>query len=236
MNHRLKSFIKSTPGLRLVARLVERAIGRWASRGFSSSDYWDTRYRTEGSSGAGSSSRLARFKADTLNAFIEQHCIGSVIEFGSGDGSQLQLANYPDYVGVDVSRTILHRARTLYGGDSTKRFYHVDELPAGIEADLTLSLDVVYHLVEDTVFHAHMEQLFSASRRFVVIYASNFDRRDAAHVRHRRFTDWIEANRPEFNLNETIPNPYPYDPRNSDQTSFADFFIYQRGRWGQPNG
>jgi hypothetical protein len=95
-------------------------------------------------------------------------------------------------------------------------------------ADLSLSLDVIYHLVEDRVFHAHMEQLFAAGRKFVVIYASNFDRHDARHVRHRKFTKWVEANRPEFVLIDAVKNPYPWDPANSDETSFADFFVYER--------
>ena len=95
-------------------------------------------------------------------------------------------------------------------------------------AELALSLDVIYHLVEDPIFHAHMEQLFAAAQKFVVIYASNFERRDAAHVRHRKFTDWVETNRADFTLIQTIKNPYPWDPTNSDETSFADFFIYER--------
>jgi hypothetical protein len=39
--------------------------------------------------------------------------------------------------------------------------------------DLELSLDVIYHLVEDEVFDAYMRSLFAHAGRFVVIYSSN---------------------------------------------------------------
>lgn len=225
---RLKALVKRTPGLRIVARMVESALGRWGSRRFNSAEYWDARYRSEGSSGPGSYNRLAKFKADTLNEFVRMHAISTVIEFGSGDGGQLMLAQYPKYIGVDVSRTAIERTRTLFANDPTKTFVHIDELPGGQLAELALSLDVIYHLVEDSVFHAHMDRLFAAAQRYVAIYASNFDRRDAMHVRHRKFTDWVERNRADFELIEMIRNPYPWDPRNSDQTSFADFYFYGR--------
>lgn len=230
----LKSLIKRTPGLRVVGRMAERALGRWGSRGFSSSDYWDARYRSEGNSGTGSSKRLAKFKADFLNEFVRAHGVETVIEFGSGDGRQLKLADYPNYIGVDVSPTAIEEARSLFPGDRTKTFVQLAEYRSDLVAELALSLDVIYHLVEDPIFYAHMEQLFAASQKFVVIYASNFKRRDAAHVRHRKFTDWVESNRPDFNLIQTIKNPYPWDPRNGDETSFADFFVYER-RSGSPS-
>jgi len=47
-------------------------------------------------------------------------------------------------------------------------------------------------------------------------------------VRHRKFTNWIAANAPTWQLFEQIPNRYPFDPAKPDQTSFADFYVYQR--------
>lgn len=224
----LKAFIKRTPGLRVLARMVERALGRLEPGSFNSSEYWESRYQREGNSGAGSYNRLAQFKADILNDFVRENGITTVVEFGSGDGSQLRLAEYPDYIGVDVSRTAIERTRALFAGDPTKRFVHIDDLPVGELAELALSLDVIYHLVEDAVFHDHMERLFAAAQRSVAIYASNFDRRDALHVRHRKFTDWVERNRDDFELIQRIQNAYPWNPRNSDQTSPADFFFFER--------
>ena len=35
----------------------------------------------------------------------------------------------------------------------------------GLKEDLTLSFDVIYHLVEDNVFHDYMAALFAASTK-----------------------------------------------------------------------
>ena len=66
---------------------------------FDSAQYWRDRYRSGGNSGAGSYGRLADFKAEIVNAFVREHDVASVIEFGSGDGAQLALADYPTLSG-----------------------------------------------------------------------------------------------------------------------------------------
>ncbi|MDR2439202.1 MAG: class I SAM-dependent methyltransferase [Planctomycetaceae bacterium] len=76
--------------------------------------YWDNRYCQGGNSGAGSYGRLAEFKAEILNKFVTENNINSVIEFGCGDGNQLMLANYPYYIGVDVSPKAIEICRELF--------------------------------------------------------------------------------------------------------------------------
>jgi hypothetical protein len=194
-----------------------------------SSTYWEDRYAAGGNSGAGSYNRLAVFKAEFLNAFVEQHAITSVIEFGSGDGAQLEMAEYPDYTGVDVSATAIANTRRRFADRANYRFHQSSELPADTQADLALSLDVIYHLVEDDVFQPYMRQLFAAARRFVVVYSSNEDKSwSSPHVRHRRFQTWIEQNQPGFTFVEHVPNRYPFDAGDQDNTSFADFWVFKR--------
>lgn len=99
------------------------------------------------------------------------------------------------------------------------------------KADLTLSLDVIYHLVEDTVFDAYMRQLFGASDRFVAIYASNYTDDQpvpGSHVRHRTFTDWAAAHAPEWEQTDYIKNRYPVGSDDVNDTSFADFYFFTR--------
>jgi hypothetical protein len=118
--------------------------------------------------------------------------------------------------------------RTKFADDATKRFHLTDELPADVTADLTLSLDVIYHLIEDDVFESYMAELFDRSTRYVVVYSSNEeDAIPARHVRHRQFSRWVGDNRPEWKLIETIPNPYEWDASKPHHTSFADFFVYE---------
>jgi hypothetical protein len=119
--------------------------------------------------------------------------------------------------------------RGRFASDASKTFYHATELPRGLQAELSLSLDVIYHLVEDDVFDCCMRDLFDAATRFVIVYASNVDERTtSSHVRHRRFTDWVERHRPDFELTQTVPNAYPFDEDDPDNTSFADFYVFER--------
>lgn len=214
----------------LVRRVLSKARRYRASKLHfdSSAKYWEDRYRRGGNSGSGSYNRLAQFKADVLNEFVAENDLKTVIEFGSGDGAQLSLADYQSYVGVDISPTAVAAAREAFRSDPSKRFLHTSEVTDD-RADVALSLDVVYHLVEDEVFDAYMTGLFNAALRYAIVYASN---RDSAwpspHVRHREFTRWVDENRPDFRLLTKIRNRYPYSDLDPDNTSFADFYIFER--------
>ena len=194
---------------------------------FSSSEYWESRYRTGGSSGAGSYGRLSQFKADVLNAFVREHSIDTIIEFGVGDGNNLSLFQVKKYIGYDVSDTVLEYTRKKFSNDPSKQFRNVSEYN-NERCECSISLDVLYHLVEDTVFEDYMRRLFKASTEYVIIYASNMEQPSGReHVRHRKFTDWIEKNMPDWQLIQHIPNAYPYDKAFPQTTSFADFYIYK---------
>jgi SAM-dependent methyltransferase len=230
----LKDLIVGTPVLGAAARALVRLpmIKAWRDRRSfqGSSSYWEERYRQGGTSGPGSYGRLAEFKAKVLNDFILKNEIQSIIEFGCGDGSQLALANYPRYVGIDVAESSITACRKRFAGDANKSFYFAGQIPANLgRSDLVLSLDVIYHLVEDRVFEEYMRSLFLHSGRFVVIFSSNKSEQEPApHVRHREFTRWIETHQPKWNQSGYIPNQYPYDPARPNETSFADFYFFVR--------
>jgi trans-aconitate methyltransferase len=194
---------------------------------FSSHGYWNWRYESGGTSGAGSYGRLSTFKADVLNELVDELRVADLIEFGCGDGNQLTLARYPRYHGYDVSDTAIALCRSRFAEDPTKRFSAVADY-AGETADMALSLDVIFHLVEDRTFADYMHRLFDSARRFVVIYSSDTDAQEpgeAKHVRHRKFSDWVAANEPGWSLLRKIPIRYPY-LRGDGNTSFSDFFVY----------
>ena len=196
-----------------------------------SSSYWELRYKRGGTSGAGSYGELAHFKADVLNDFCRQHAIASVIEHGCGDGNQLKLSQYSSYLGLDVSENAIERCRQSFRTDPSKSFRLAGDYK-GETAQLALSLDVIFHLVEDAVFDAYMQRVFDSATRYVIIYSSNgpgLNNADTApHVRHRRFTDWVAANPPQWKEVGHVPNKFPYDPSRPDDTSFSEFFIYGR--------
>jgi len=189
------------------------------SRAFrGSQSYWQQRYAAGDNSGAGSHGRLAIFKAEVINRFIQERQVASVIEFGCGDGRQLELSAYPRYLGYDVSETAIARCRMRFAADPTKEFRLIKDY-AGETAEVAISLDVIYHLVEDEVFEKHMSTLFGAAERHVIIYSTNSDFNPwytVAHVRNREFTRWVASRAPQWRLTATRPG---YE---------AEFFFYER--------
>ncbi|MCA9078498.1 MAG: class I SAM-dependent methyltransferase [Planctomycetaceae bacterium] len=193
-----------------------------------STDYWVRRYRKGRNSGGGSYGRLAEFKAKAINEFVETHNIEHVIEFGCGDGNQLTLATYPSYHGFDISPHALDLCRSLFANDDTRRFSLMQDYQ-NETAPLTLSLDVLYHLVEDDIFDSYMRRLFAASTRHVIIYSSNTAENppdQGQHVRHRCFTDWVIEHMSSWELKRHLPNAHPYEG-DVREGSTADFYFYQ---------
>lgn len=189
---------------RTIGNLLTRI--RWKS----SSAYWERRYATGGNSGAGSYGANAQYKADIINRMITEQGINTVIELGCGDGNQLKYATYPSYLGLDVSETAVKECIETFAEDKSKSFmFYRSNLFVDngnwLHADAALSLDVIFHLVEDTVFDQYLNQLFSMGERQVIIFSSNRDDLPTApQERHRRFTDWITTNRPDWDLVEHI--------------------------------
>jgi SAM-dependent methyltransferase len=186
-----------------------------------SSSYWERRYNAGGTSGDGSYGAQAEYKAKFLNNLVGELGITSIIEFGCGDGNQLSLANYPRYLGLDVSPSAIKICLARFGRQC-KSFALYDPLLFSdraefFRADLALSLDVIYHLVEDSAYSSYMAHLFDAARRYVVIYATDeIGPLSAAHVRRRQFTKDVPTG---WSLARMEPKPAP---------DYQDFYVYLR--------
>jgi len=189
-----------------------------------SEDYWIQRYNCGGNSGAGSYHKLADFKAEIINDFVNETNVKTIIEYGCGDGNQLKLSRYPSYVGFDVSPKAIALCQDIFRNDKTKGFRLINEVK-GEAAQLTLSLDVIYHLIEDDIYYSYMERLFNSSERFVIIYSSNFDAEQRYHEKPRQFTKWVGTNVSHWKLIRHIPNRFPYN--GDDEGSFSEFYIYE---------
>lgn len=198
-----------------------------------SQSYWENRYVTGGNSGVGSYGKLAEFKSQVVNSFVKENNINSIIEFGCGDGNQLSLAVYPKYIGLDVSPTAIKLCKEKFHDDDTKSFFLYDPLCFVdkhniFSCDLALSMDVIYHLVEDDIFHKYMQALFGCSKKYVIIYSSNYDTQQVFHIRDRQFTPWVAQYASEWQLINVIKNKYPEDPKYPDETARSDFYIFAK--------
>jgi hypothetical protein len=217
----VKDLVRPFPGVRRLSLLRQRRTFN------NSAHFWEKNYAGGGTSGAGSYGALGTAKAEFLNAFVREHGVRSVTEFGCGDGHQLSLADYPRYVGLDVSRAAIALCKRRFADDPSKSFFRYDG-PCFIDhaglftADLAISLDVIYHLVEDSVFETYMTHLFTAGGRYVAIYSTNMVMGGTApHVRHRNFSSWVDENCPQWRLAGLTCGTGPGSGR-------ADFFVYER--------
>jgi hypothetical protein len=189
--------------------------------------YWQDRYKKRKNSGHGSYGILAKYKADVLNAFIKENDIKELIDFGCGDGNNMRLFEIGSYTGIDICPELIGKLQLNY----PEKIFAL--IPAKDKYELTISFDVIYHLIEDHIFNSHMQDLFNYSSKYVVIYSSDTEeeyngKQSALHVRQRNFTKWIEQNAKDFKLLKYIKNPYPYNPLKYKTTSISNFYIYEK--------
>jgi len=164
---------------------------------------------------------------------VREHNIASVIEFGCGDGNQLRLAQYPKFIGLDVSPTAVAQCAAQFSDDSTKSFFLYEpncfmDNAKVLQADLSLSIDVIFHLIEDDVFAKYMLHLFGAASHYVIIYSWGKSASPGTlswHNRPRDFESFVDTHLPAWKLVDTIHNIYPYDPI-TEKGSLSSFYIY----------
>ena len=196
------------------------------SNKFNSKKYWEERYQKGGNSGNGSYGFLANFKAKIINNFIETNDIQNVIELGCGDGNQLGLLNLKNYIGLDVSKKVIEGCRKKFPKfkfDSSDTFQKEENQ----SFDLALSLDVIFHLVENEIYEEYMKKLINFDAKYLIIYSCNFknDGTFGEHVNPRVFTENKLLNE-KYALTDFIKNDYP--STNHKKGSFSDFYIYKK--------
>ena len=221
----MRSVLKKIPGL---AWLVKK-IRRIKTEPFDSTRYWQQRYRKGGNSGGKQYTQTTEFKIDYLNKLVEDKGIETIIEFGCGDGDVLSNFKVKQYTGLDVSSDVIDLCKRRFKSDSSKKFYTVDQYTRE-HAELTLSFDVIYHLVENHIFEEYMKELFALSKRFVLIHTSNNNSKDydtAIHVRHRNVTDWVNRNILDFKLVHIEVNPQR-EQENPDDKYLPYIILYEK--------
>jgi glycosyltransferase involved in cell wall biosynthesis len=216
----------------------------------SSGDHWELNYANGGNSGEGSEGVEARWKASVLNEFLERERIQSSVELGAGDGVTLSYTTkHKSYTGYDVSYTTVKNLRAKYRGAEGREFVHYDggsllEELGGRKWEMALSMEVIFHLVEDDVYYRYLENLFGMAEKWVVIMSSNCheDIRlkgvlaqmrktgkwsggtctdPSAHVRHRAFLSDVLDRMDGWVFVDWQKQAYP-------ELCFSDFYFFKR--------
>ncbi|WP_427180902.1 hypothetical protein [Paenibacillus sp. TC-CSREp1] len=189
-------------------------------------DYWERTYRKGETSGRGSYGVLAEFKAEVVNALIQCEGIRRVIEFGCGDGNQLKYMDYVEYLGMDVASSSVEHCASMYADDPSKSFMVYRPglwVNRGfLQADLTICLDVLYHITDETDFRQTLHDVLHASTRWVVLYTRLREQGDSGvrTIQDRNLFHYL-FDYPEFKVHEIIRQRYP-------EQSSADFVILKR--------
>jgi SAM-dependent methyltransferase len=207
------------------ARSMPGGYWLWKRWFHTSAVHWQRHYKRGGDSGPGSYGKFASYKADLINKVIRERRIRSIIELGCGDGNQLTSLEVDQYIGLDISKVAIQHCIALHGSNAKRSFiwydqdYFHDPLRV-VSADCAMSLDVIFHLIEDDVFARYVRNLFNSGRRFVIIYGLDEEEVQPVHVsvRLRKYSDYIATSVPEFRVALHI----------AAKGEFSDFYLYER--------
>ncbi|MDM5146780.1 class I SAM-dependent methyltransferase [Candidatus Persebacteraceae bacterium Df01] len=143
-----------------------------------------------------------------LNTLLAQYNITDIIDFGCGDGNQISMLRGIDsYLGIDVSAEAIKLCQQWCKNIANPRWMLLSDYRSET-AEAALSLDVIYHLVEESIYEQHLHLLFGAAQQLVVIYGEDKDLIPTTkHILHRKFTDWIKQYYPQWCLANTITVP-----------------------------
>lgn len=167
---------------------------------FSSPLYWENRYANGGNSGDGSYSQDAEAKSSYINNLIKKYDLKTINDYGHGDGNQLTyIKGFNAYYGYDVSKTARNKCISKF---KDNKYTFIDDPSNFPKSDLVMSLDVIYHIIEDNLYKNYLKTLFSIGK-YVLIYAVDNNVKGAPHYQAREFTPYIRKNFPNFKLIET---------------------------------
>jgi hypothetical protein len=158
--------------------------------------YWEHRYKNGGNSGDGSYGASAQLKGEYITNLISEYNIKLINDYGHGDCNQLNyIKGFESYVGYDISNS----ARLKCLNKNIKNTKFINNVNDFGYSDLSMSLDVLYHIIDYDDFKIYLNNLFD-NTKYVLIYAMDLDEDNNNHVLARKFTNYISNTFSEFEL------------------------------------
>ena len=200
----------------------------------SSEEYWKQRYSEyssrlfKGASGNGRLPFRVNYKSKVLNEIIVKYKISSIIDFGCGDGILASKLHIDRYDGLEIDESLVDELSRQFQSKPNYNFSTKIKSTWPERHDLALSVDVIFHLLEDDVYRSYMFQLFSGKSDYVVIRSSNHEELGMGrngHIRHRNFSEFVSKNFGQYNL---IAKYGPRRKRFYLSISDRDFFFVYR--------
>lgn len=174
-------------------------------------------------SGTGSRGKLAQFKADFVNKFITENKIESIIDFGCGDLENARLLKVKKYLGIDIVEHA-HPSSVLSDTFETvvSRF---DLFESTEKADLSLCMDVLYHILEDEREYLKntLDKIIESTKKYFIIYAQDsYQSDEILNYRNHLF------NCPWRQILETKNVRLIDEQKKCQPESSARFFVYEK--------
>ncbi len=136
--------------------------------------YWDTHYRTGGESGRGSVGSFRKWKWKVINQYLNIKD-KSVLDVGCGDLSFVKGKKFHDYLGLDISPTIIERNREKR---PDLNFFVNDVTRPNLQAkqyDVVLCMDLLFHIMTDEGFENLLRNLshWTGEYLFLINWCNN---------------------------------------------------------------
>lgn len=182
---------------------------------FNLKDYWENRYKTRTKkakgygSGAGSEGDENNYKTAFVNNFIKENNIKTVVDYGCGAGNfTLNLTGFEKYQGYDISESCIAFCKSRFR--DMKIWFTSILSEVDTTAELSLSIDVLFHQVNDEDYFNYLKNLFR--HKYVIIYSHDTDENKVIneHVLFRKISDTIAKEYPHYRLIKAI---YGYDSK-----------------------
>jgi len=173
-----------------------------------SEQYWERRYKSGGNSGGGSYGNGLVNKVELITDLMEKYDIKSIADVGCGDCTIVpKLPHLESYVGYDISSTIIDRHNSKNTNPSYK-YKLISELES-LGLDLSLSLEVIFHQVNDEEYIEYMDNLVKTDSFYILILTMNDSILDTHHVKaaHIKYRDVVNkmSQYPNYELIGTFP-------------------------------
>lgn len=180
--------------------------------------YWQDRYITGGNSWKWSYNENAIFKADFINKFIKDNNIETVVEFWCGDWNNLALYNIDNYIGLDISKEAIRMCNEKFK-DTNKKFEVTKNKK--YKADLTLSLDVTFHILDRQEWEDYINRVIDSADKFTIFYSFPKWSWHVAHINDFNFEEYLKEVCESKGLN------YYKDPATPPDSN-SRFYIIQK--------
>jgi 2-polyprenyl-3-methyl-5-hydroxy-6-metoxy-1,4-benzoquinol methylase len=190
------------------AKLRSRLGMPSAKSTFDAARYWNDRYSKHGDALSGPGclglsetenehdyAVKAEFITSAIAASFGEISSLSILDAGCGRGvlAEILVNAGARVTGVDFSPDAINRARSRIK-NAQFQVAELDALPFDRQYDVVLSIDVLYHVVDDSKWNAAIAGMLRACKRGGgVLIQEALDLKDTGeHVRWRTFSDYVE--------------------------------------------